>query len=64
VRHINECGLTEFAGLTLPPAAVAVAISLPIIIAAAHVQLLRRLDLRPQDHADAERVPKATNEDS
>ena len=51
-------GAFEFAGLTLPPAAAAVAMSLSTIIVAANAQLLRRLDLRPAalagggDHAD------------
>ena len=40
-------GAFEFAGLTLPPAAAAVAMSLSTIIVAANAQLLRRLDLRP-----------------
>ena len=44
-------GAFAFAGLTLPPAAAAVAMSLSTIIVAANAQLLRRLDLRPQDLA-------------
>jgi P-type Cu2+ transporter len=40
-------GAFAFAGLTLPPAAAAVAMSLSTIIVAANAQLLRRLDLRP-----------------
>ena len=40
-------GVFAFAGLTLPPAAAAVAMSLSTIIVAANAQLLRRLDLRP-----------------
>lgn len=51
-------GVFEFAGITMPPAAAAVAMSLSTIIVAANAQLLRRLDLRPAtlrnggDHAD------------
>ncbi|MCB0995868.1 MAG: heavy metal translocating P-type ATPase [Acidimicrobiales bacterium] len=41
-------GVFAFAGLTLPPAAAAVAMSLSTIIVAANAQLLRRLDLRPE----------------
>ncbi len=40
-------GVFAFAGLTLPPAAAAVAMSLSTIVVAANAQLLRRLDLRP-----------------
>jgi Cu2+-exporting ATPase len=40
-------GVFEFAGLTMSPAAAAVAMSLSTIIVAANAQLLRRLDLRP-----------------
>ena len=40
-------GVFAFAGLTLPPAAAAVAMSLSTIIVAVNAQLLRRLDLRP-----------------
>ncbi len=46
-------GAFEFAGIVLPPAAAAVAMSLSTIIVAANAQLLRRLDLRPADLADA-----------
>jgi Cu2+-exporting ATPase len=42
-------GAFAFAGLTMPPAAAAVAMSLSTIIVAANAQLLRRLDLRPHD---------------
>ncbi|MCB0996239.1 MAG: copper-translocating P-type ATPase [Acidimicrobiales bacterium] len=41
-------GVFAFAGLTLPPAAAAVAMSFSTIIVAANAQLLRRLDLRPE----------------
>ncbi len=41
-------GVFAFAGLTLPPAAAAVAMSTSTIIVAANAQLLRRLDLRPE----------------
>ncbi|MEQ9161277.1 MAG: heavy metal translocating P-type ATPase, partial [Ilumatobacter fluminis] len=44
-------GAFAFAGLTLPPAAAAVAMSLSTIIVATNAQLLRRLDLRPHDRA-------------
>lgn len=44
-------GVLEFAGVTLPPAAAAVAMSLSTIIVAANAQLLRRLDLRPASSA-------------
>jgi Cu2+-exporting ATPase len=40
-------GVFEFAGIRMPPAAAAVAMSLSTIIVAANAQLLRRLDLRP-----------------
>jgi Cu2+-exporting ATPase len=40
-------GVFEFAGITMPPAAAAIAMSLSTIIVAANAQLLRRLDLRP-----------------
>jgi Cu2+-exporting ATPase len=42
-------GAFEFAGIVMPPAAAAVAMSLSTIIVAANAQLLRRLDLRPAD---------------
>ena len=42
-------GAFAFAGLTLPPALAAVAMSLSTVIVAANAQLLRRLDLRPHD---------------
>jgi Cu2+-exporting ATPase len=40
-------GAFAFAGLTLPPAIAAVAMSLSTMIVAANAQLLRRIDLRP-----------------
>ena len=42
-------GAFAFAGLTMPPAVAAVAMSLSTIIVAANAQLLRGLDLRPAD---------------
>ncbi len=45
-------GAFEFAGIVMPPAAAAVAMSLSTIIVAANAQLLRRLDLRPVDLPD------------
>ena len=41
-------GVFVFAGITLPPAAAAVAMSASTMIVAANAQLLRRLDLRPE----------------
>jgi Cu2+-exporting ATPase len=41
-------GAFAFAGLNLPPAAAAVAMSASTMIVAANAQLLRRLDLRPE----------------
>mgnify|MGYP003428725266 CR=1 FL=1 len=40
-------GVFAFAGLNLPPAVAAVAMSLSTIIVAGNAQLLRRVDLRP-----------------
>jgi Cu2+-exporting ATPase len=42
-------GVFEFAGIVMPPAAAAVAMSLSTIVVAANAQLLRRIDLRPSD---------------
>ena len=39
-------GVFTFAGLTLPPAVAAVAMSLSTIVVAVNAQLLRRVDLR------------------
>ena len=50
-------GVFEFAGITMPPAVAAVAMSLSTIIVAANAQLLRRLDLRPDREADDVPVP-------
>ncbi len=44
-------GVLAFAGFTLPPAAAAVAMSASTIIVAANAQLLRRVDLRPEELA-------------
>ncbi len=41
-------GVFAFVGLSLPPAAAALAMSASTIIVAANAQLLRRLDLRPE----------------
>ncbi len=48
-------GVFAFAGLTLPPAAAAVAMSRSTIIVAANAQLLRRLDLRAETTTSDER---------
>jgi Cu2+-exporting ATPase len=40
-------GAFAFAGITIPPALAAVAMSLSTIVVAANAQLLRRLDVRP-----------------
>jgi Cu2+-exporting ATPase len=50
-------GAFAFAGLSLPPAAAAVAMSASTMIVAANAQLLRRLDLRPDPLPDAEPEP-------
>lgn len=47
-------GAFAFAGLSLPPAAAAVAMSASTMIVAANAQLLRRLDLRPDPLPDSE----------
>ncbi len=58
-------GAFSFIGLSLPPAAAAVAMSLSTVIVAANAQLLRRLDLRPEPLEDVEMsakspIPKAS----
>ena len=45
-------GTFAFAGLSLPPAAAALAMSASTMIVAANAQLLRRLDLRPEPLPD------------
>jgi Cu2+-exporting ATPase len=45
-------GVFAFAGLNLPPAAAALAMSASTMIVAANAQLLRRLDLRPEPLPD------------
>ena len=52
-------GAFAFAGITLPPAVAAVAMSLSTIIVAANAQTLRRLDLRLVDDATPERADAA-----
>ena len=46
-RHPDRGGVFAFAGITIPPALAAIAMSLSTIIVAANAQLLRRTDLRP-----------------
>ena len=50
-------GVFAFAGLTLPPAVAALAMSLSTIVVAANAQLLRRLDLRPARGRSRRRAP-------
>jgi Cu2+-exporting ATPase len=50
-------GVFAFAGLNLPPAAAALAMSISTIVVAANAQLLRRLDLRPEPLPDTEQTP-------
>jgi len=44
---VAAAGVFAFAGITIPPALAAIAMSLSTIIVAANAQLLRRTDLRP-----------------
>jgi Cu2+-exporting ATPase len=50
-------GALEWAGLTLPPAVAALLMSLSTIVVALNAQLLRRLDLRTEAAAGAQRPP-------
>ncbi len=54
-------GAFAFAGISLPPAAAAVAMSASTMIVAANAQLLRRLDLRPEPLPDAVPVQQAAH---
>jgi Cu2+-exporting ATPase len=46
-------GVLSFAGITLSPAVGAILMSVSTVVVAFNAQLLRRLDLRPRQHADA-----------
>lgn len=45
----TDAVLFDFAGLTLSPAVGAILMSLSTIVVAGNAQLLRRVDLRPED---------------
>ncbi|WP_228373790.1 heavy metal translocating P-type ATPase [Demequina maris] len=47
-------GAFQWAGLTMPPAVAAIAMSLSTIVVAANAQLLRRVTLKPEEVAAAE----------
>ncbi|WP_082101373.1 heavy metal translocating P-type ATPase [Demequina rhizosphaerae] len=46
-------GALQWAGITMPPAVAAIAMSLSTIVVAANAQLLRRVSLKPEDVAAA-----------
>jgi P-type Cu2+ transporter len=57
-------GVFAFAGLNLPPAAAAVAMSASTMIVAANAQLLRHLDLRPEPLGEQHLTPTRTEHDA